>query len=496
MKHRLSLQHRVIAAAGLIMGLQITMPPAFAQDISVMGTKSAISEPTAASQNWREEYAYTLGVQAFTVGYPWIHLSKTRWRASHVKPTGNYDGVIAYTPFKNTFWHASRLADEYARTGVSPNGDTGYSVAWLDVGKEPVIVSVPKISDGRYYTMEFVSMDGDNFAYIGTRTTGQDAGKFAIVGPGWKGRLPAGVKLLPASRTPTVLIGMRVLVSGDDDFVNVKPWQQQVHMTPLSQWGKPQPAQPERMDVFKPGDPKQDPLADFRTLNQAWAENPPPAKLAQLSEMFKGIGIGPGLDLDKVDAATRRGLERAAAAGMRMVTGNARAAGKWPMINGWEFEPHAVGRMGDLDQYLERAGLTLSGLIWNDEAEALYIHGRRDSRGELLNGSRHGYRLRFAPGEKVPADAFWSVSLYGMDYNFVANPGKRFTIGDRTRGLKRDPDGGLTIYVQSDSPGADKESNWLPAPKDDFYLLFRGYLPKEAMLAHKWVPPAITPVEQ
>jgi hypothetical protein len=339
-------------------------------------------------------------------------------------------------------------------------------------------------------------MDGDNFAYIGTRTTGPNGGNFAIVGPDWKGHLPAGVKLLPASRTPTVLIGSRVLVSGNDDFVNVQGWQKQVRLTPLSQWGKPQPAQPERMDAFKPGDPKADPLADFRTLNQAWAENPPPAKLAHLTEMLKGIGIGPGLDLDKVDADTRRGLERAAATGMNMVIGNAHAAGKWLSTNGWEYEPHAVGRMGDQDMYLERAGLTLSGLVWNDEAEALYIHGLRDSQGELLNGGKRSYKVHFAPGEKIPADAFWSLSLYGMDYNFVDNPIKRFTIGDRTRGLKRDPDGGLTIYMQSDSPGADKESNWLPTPKENFYLLFRGYMPQKTMLAHDWVPPAITPTDR
>jgi len=494
MKHRLTHQRRAIAA--MFMGLQVAIAPAFAQEASTASAKPPHPESVTAAQNWREENAYTLGVQAFAVGYPWIHLSKTRWRVANVEQTGPFEGVMAYAPLKNTFWHGSRLSDEYSRTGVSPNGDTGYGVAWLDVGKEPIILSVPKVTGGRYYTMELCSMDGDNFAYVGTRTTGQQGGNFAIVGPGWKGRLPAGVKLLPASRTPAVLIAARILVNGNDDFPNVEPWWQQLRLTPLSQWGKTRPAQAERLDVFKPGDPKRDPLADFRTLNQAWSENPPPAKLAPLIEMFKSVGIGPGMDLDQVDADTRRGLERAAAAGMRMVIGNARGLGKAPSSNGWEFEPHAVGRLGDHDLYLERAGLTLAGLVWNDEAEALYIHGLRDSRGESLDGSKHRYTVRFAPGEKVPADAFWSLSLYGMDYNFVGNPIKRFTIGDRTRGLKRDPDGGLTIYVQSDSPGVDKESNWLPAPKAAFYLIFRGYLPQKALLAHEWVPPAIAPADQ
>jgi hypothetical protein len=495
MKCRFAAPRRALAAAVALLSLQLAIAPSYAQEAPAAATQPANTGSVAAVQNWREENAYTLGVQAFLVGYPWIHLSKTRWRASNVEPTGAGNGVLAYTPYKNTFWHATRLADEYAQTRISPNGDTGYSVAWLNVDKEPVILSVPKIPGDRYYTMQFCSMDGDNFAYIGTRTTGQNGGNFAIVGPNWKGKLPAGVKALPASRTPSVLIGSRVLVSGNDDFVNVQAWQKQVRLTPLSQWGKPQPAEPERMNVFKPGDPKVDPLADFRTLNQAWAENPPPAKLQHLTEMLKGIGIGPGLDLDKVDADTRRGLERAAAAGMNMVTGTARAAGKSKSHDGWEFEPHAVGRMGDQDMYLERAGLTLSGLVWNDEAEALYIHGLRDSEGELLNGGKRSYKVRFAPGEKIPADAFWSLSLYGSDYNFVDNAIKRFTIGDRTRDLKRDPDGGLTIYLQSDSPGADKESNWLPTPKDNFYLLFRGYMPQKTLLAHEWVPPAITPTD-
>jgi hypothetical protein len=471
-----------------LMAAETTPPP-------VAAHTSPASREAATTLNWREENAYTLGVQAFVVGYPWIHLSKTRWRVANVKPTGGAEGVIGYVPYKNTFWQASRLADQHTRTGISPNADTLYGVAWVDAGKEPVILSVPKIDGKRYYTMELCSVDGDNFAYVGTRTTGQAGGNFAIVGPNWKGKLPAGVKRLPASRTPAVLIAERVLVDGPEDFAAVDAWRQQLRLTPLSQWGKPRPAQPERLDVFKPGDPKQDPLADFRTLNRAWAENPPPEKLAPLIVMFKSIGIGPGLDLDNVDADTRRGLERAAVAGMRTVVGSARAPSKFAQRDGWEFEPHAVGRLGDEDMYLERAGLTLAGLVWNDEAESLYIHGLTDSRGQQLDGSKGRYVVRFPPGFKVPADAFWSLSLYAMDYNFFDNPIRHFTIGDRTRGLKRDPDGGLTIYVQSDSPGADKESNWLPAPRDPFYLIFRGYLPQEPMLAHDWVPPPITRVD-
>lgn len=490
---RLFAMRRALAAAGVLLSLQLAISPASAQEGSA-GATAAAAAPATATYNWREENAYTLGVQAFAVGYPWIHLSKARWRTANVKPAGHAQGVMAETPSWNAFWRASRLADEYARTGVSPNGDTGYAVAWLDVGKEPVVLSVPKMTGGRYYVMEICAMDGDNFAYVGTRTTGPQAGNFAIAGPGWKGHLPKGVKLLPASRTPTVLIAGRVLVSGNDDFPNIQPWWRQVRLTPLSHWGKPGPAPAGRLDVFKPGDPAQDPLADFRTLNQAWAENPPPEKLAHLVAMFKAVGIGPGMDLDKVDPDTRHGLARAAADGMRMVIGTARAS-KSASINGWEFEPHAVGRLGDEDLYLERAGLTLAGLVWHDEAEAIYVHGLRDNRGEPLDGGKHRYAVRFAPGAKVPADAFWSLSLYGMDYNFVANAAERFTIGDRTRGLKRDADGGLTIYVQSDPPGADKESNWLPAPKAAFYLMFRGYVPQAPLLAHAWTPPAIARVE-
>jgi hypothetical protein len=493
MKFRpMRLRSIAIATAALV-GMQYGTAFAATMDIAASDAISARSGAVS-GYNWREENAYTLGVQAYAVGFPWIHLSKIRWRIQNVKPTGDVDGMIAYAPLRNTIWQASRLPDYHARTGVMPNADTAYGVGWLNVGKEPVIVTVPKVSDNRYYTIEFSSIDGDNFAYVGTRTTGQVGGDFAVVGPDWHGKLPAGVKQLPASHTPWVLVGARILVSGNDDFVNVKGWQQHVRVTPLSQWGNAHPPAPQPTEVFKPGDPRQDPLADFRTLNKAWAENPPPARLAPLLAMFKDIGIGPGLDLDKVDADTRRGLERAAADGMRMVAANAHSPERAPISNGWQFAPHEVGHLGDKDMYLERAGLVLSGLIWNDEPEAIYVHGLTDSQGNLLDGANGRYVMHFAAGEKVPAKAFWSVSMYGLDYNFTQNQIDRSTIGDRTHGLKRDPDGGLTIYIQHESPGADKESNWLPAPKTGFYLLFRGYLPEEPLRAHEWIPPAITRV--
>lgn len=488
--------HPLALALCLAMSPPAVAAPTSTQNASMPSEQAVAIQSAAPKPGWREENAYTLGVQAYAIGFPWIHLSKVRWRVANVEPTGGAVGVMAYAPFKNTFWQASRLADHFARTGVMPNGDTLYGVAWLDVGAEPVIVSVPKHVPSRYYTMELVSMDGDNFGYIGTRATGQAGGDFAIVGPNWNGRLPAGVKRLPASRTPTVFVASRVLVDGADDIPAVRQWHQKIRLTPLSWWGKSQPAQPEPLNAFKPGDPKVDPLADFRTLNRAWAENPPPAKLAPLLAMFKSIGIGPGLDLDKIDADTRTGLERAAADGMRMVLGSARAARKTPLLNGWEYMPHTVGRLGVNDLYLERAGMTLSGLVWHDEAEAIYIPARSDDRGRALDGREGRYVVRFAPGQTVPAKAFWSLSLYAMDFNFIDNPIKRYTIGDRTQGLKRDVDGGLTIYIQTDSPGADKESNWLPAPKAAFQLILRGYLPQKALLDHSWAPPAITRFER
>lgn len=446
------------------------------------------TEPPA--KEWRVTYAYTLGVQAYVYGFPWVYLPTIRWLwvTQPVDPK-----TSPYAPV-NVFWHARNLVDASYRDGGSPNNDTLYSPAWLDVTDEPIILSVPDMGD-RYYAFEIAGMDSDNFAYVGKRTTGSKAGNYAITGPGWKGTLPEGVIALEPSRTPWVLVFGRTLVDGPEDLSNVNKLQDQYRLTPLSLWGKPDAKVPERRDVWMPFDATTDPLAEWKTMNRAMTENPPEARHAQLMKLFATIGVGPGQDIDKLDESTKRGLARAAKDGRKLLESVIASGDLGGRINNWNFPAIGIGRAGTIDDFLLRASLqALSGIIANDAEEAVYANTTVDSKGQPLDGSKR-YMIRFAADQLPKVKAFWSLTMYGPDFNLVDNPISRYSIGDRTPNLKRDADGGLTIYIQASSPGKNKESNWLPSTKSGpMFLILRSYMPEKEIVERTWQIPGIIKV--
>jgi hypothetical protein len=440
--------------------------------------------------DWRETYAYTLGTQAFIYGFPWVFLPQIRydWVTQPRNPKW-----IPYAPL-NQFWNSKELATAEYRDGGSPNNDTLYSMAVLDLAKEPLILSVPDVGE-RYYTFEIASADSDNFAYVGTRTTGTKAGHYAIAGPDWQGSLPAGVQALPPSRTNAALMFGRTLVYDQADLANVHKLQAQYRLTPLSQWGMSNPPAPaDDRNLWKPFDAKADPLAAFKTMNKAMSENPPDERHKSMITNFASIGVGPGQDVSKMDAATQRGLARAAADGMKVLRG-AISSGLGKKVNGWTYPPVTFGRAGLHDDFLLRASLQcLGGIIANDPEEAIYMNTFFDVDGKKLSGAQR-YVVHFPAGQLPDVKAFWSLTMYGPDNNFVVNPINRYKLGSYPKGaMQMDADGGLTLYLQNTSPGKDKESNWLPTPKDDFYLVLRTYLPGPSLLSQEWVPPAVTPV--
>lgn len=440
--------------------------------------------------SFRETYAYTLGIQAYIFAFPYSYNAELRWLwvTQPVNPQR-----IPYAPL-NQFWHNRDLADATYRNGGTPNNDTLYSIAWLDLAKEPLVLSVPDVPN-RYYVMEMASMDSDNFAYVGSRTTGPKAGNYLIAGPDWKGDVPAGLTLLPASRTNAALIIGRTLISNAADKANVHALQDRYRLTPLSQWGQPAAQRAEDRSVWKPYDRKADPLNEWKTINRVMAENPPEARLAAWMAQLASIGVGPGLDIDKLDAATRRGLARAAVDGRKLIKQAAEAGFGRLLLNGWEIQPLHFGRLGLSDQYLTRAAIqSMGGIIANDMDEAAYISAHNDGAGNRLDGSRQRYQIHFAPQDLPDAKAFWSLSMYDESTNFVANPINRYAIGDRSPGLHKDADGGLTLYLQADDPGPQKQANWLPIPRAPFYATFRAYVPGEAIVQRRWVPPAIQPL--
>ena len=377
--------------------------------------------------------------------------------------------------------------------GWFPNNDTLYSATWFNVGEEPLILSHPEMGE-RYFTFEISAFTSDNFAYVGQRTTGSSAGHFAIVGPGWSGDLPEGVVALPTCPTAWGLIAARTLVNGEEDLPAVHALQAQYKLTPLSLWGQEDAIVPENRDVYQPGEPAQDPLAPWKTLNAMLAENPPPEHHKLLLDQCARIGIGAGLDVEAQPAEVKRSLMRAAVIGVPLLR-NQFLGGDWAtIVNGWRYPPLTEGRSGD--DFLQRAAdQSLAGIVANDPDEAVYLVNFTDATGERFS-PKNSYMLHFAAGELPPVDAFWSLIPYlGGEMNLVPNPADKYSIGDRTPGLVHDADGGLTLYLQPESPGEQREANWLPTSGEkDWFLILRMYRPHQEVISATWKCPGVTRV--
>jgi hypothetical protein len=418
-----------------------------------------------------------LGVQAYIYCFPWAYMPDARWTRTEAI---NHQADI--------FHHVRKLEDAKHLNGGAPNNDTLYSRAWVYLKDEPVIISVPEIKD-RYYTMEIVDFMGDNFAYVGVRATGTKAGNYAIIGPGWKGELPAGVVSLPPSSTPWATILGRTLVKEGEDLNNVFAIQDQYKLTPLSQWGKAETKAPAGAVIWEAPSPKNDSLADWKTINRAMIEVPPAAGDAVLLHTFSLIGIGPGLDITTQDEATKRGLARAAVDGKKIIAGAFSGGYAQKQVHGWNFPPPATGRPTPTGDWLLRAVQMLAGFVANDPEEAMYLNVSLDSEGKALTGANK-YVIHFDKDGQPKVNAFWSVTMYNPQYNLVDNPINRYSRGDRS-GMKLNADGSLDLYLQKNSPGPDKEGNWLPAPDGNFFLIMRTYLPGKDLVDQTWQPPPL-----
>ena len=463
---------RLAIAGAAAAGLLVALAPNFAPP-----SAKADEAPPA---NWKEQNAYTLGVQAYLYAFPWAYMPEARWLRTEAldRQADRFDPI-------------RHLEDAKHLSGGAPNNDTLYSRAWVYLKEEPVILTVPEIAD-RYYTMEIVDFMGDNFAYVGTRATGTKAGNYAIVGPDWKGTLPEGVKALPPSSTPWATILGRTYVKDASDLDAAHKIQDQYKLTPLSQWGNAEVVPPKDAIIWEGFDPKTDPLADWKTIDRAMIEVPPPARDADMLQAFARLGVGPGLDVEAQDEATKRGLARAALDGKKIIADAFTAGYLQKQVNGWSYPPPATGRPSPTRDWIFRDMQMLAGFVANDPVEATYLNVSLDGDAKPLTGKSR-YVIHFDKGGEPKVKAFWSVTMYDLKYNLVANPIDRYSLGDRS-GMKHDADGGLTIYVQKDSPGPDEESNWLPAPDGQFFMIMRTYLPSEDIVDQTWQPPGITKI--
>jgi hypothetical protein len=479
---------RGLRMAGIVLSWSASAPmqaqspaPAAATSAATVEAPKAAAAPVVAPFDWREAHAYALGIQAFHYLYPWAYMPGARW--TRTENAGRQ---------ANRFAHIRDLETAAKLSGGGPNNDTLYSRAWLYVKDEPVIVSVPAIAE-RYYTLEFVDWLGDNFDYVGTRATGTQAGHYAVIPVGWKGTLPTGVKALTAVTTPWAIIMGRTFVKDAADLPAVRAIQDQYKITPLSQWGIANAVAPKTPEIWQPLETKADPLADWKNINRALTEVSPDPRDADLVQSFKQLGIGPGLDVDAQPAAIKRGLARAAVDGQRIVAQAINTGHLQNKVNGWFYPPKTIGRPTQSRDWLFRAMQALAGWVANDPEEAVYLNVAQDAQGQPLIGNNK-YVIRFKPEGLPKVKAFWSITMYNPLFNLFANPLNRYAVGDRS-GLKPDADGGLTIYVQRDSPGIDNESNWLPTPQNGRFLMFlRAYFPGDEILNQTWQPPDIVRV--
>jgi hypothetical protein len=457
-----------------------------------------------------EAAAFKNGVEAYLFGYPLVLLEVTKKIGTQPHAPGPH-GVI------NQFVHLWTFPDPNLTIIVSPNADTLYSSAILDLSREPIVLHVPD-TKGRYYLMQIMDAWTNVIAAPGKRTTGTKAGDFAIVGPGWKGALPQGVKKIQSPTNMVWIIG-RTQCNGKDDYAAVNAIQRQYTLTPLSFLGKPYtppgfgPPDPS-VDVTTPPVTqvaKMEAAAFFDRLALLMKDNPPAPADGPMVKKLAGLGIVPGQPFDPaaVDPMVMQGLEKAL--GMVKSFFDAAAKGTQGPIeesplarktfeilnnavrrvltnvkNGWMLPPMQLGRYGT--DYALRAYVALYAFGANWPEDAVYPSAQLDDRGQQLNGA-HRYVLHFPPGGP-PVKAFWSLSMYDSKQAFVPNPIERYAIGDRDR-LKFNPDGSLDLYLQHESPGKDQESNWLPAPQDNFNVILRLYWPQKSILDGAWTPPGV-----
>lgn len=433
-----------------------------------------------------EDEAYAIGLDAYVYAYPLVLMEVTRRVATSPEGAGR-----PYAPM-NRFAHMRTYPDASFKDVVRPNADTLYSTLWYDVSDQPLILTLPD-TGGRYHVVPLMDMWTDVFATLGTRTTGNGGGKVAIVGPHWNGKLPAALRIVRSPTASGWIIG-RVQTNGPADYDHVHAIQKGFAAAPLSGSNKPVAAGPPAVPaaVAAPLPPvvqvaQMKPDAFFALFAELLKRNPPHASDYGMLLRMEALGLVPGkpFDLAKTDPAMQRGLARAAQDGLRRITDRRKAV---PVTRaGWNVLGGAVGVYGN--DYLQRAFIAFAGLGALPPEEAVYPMVRLDGDGVPLTGASQ-YVLHFAKDEIPPADAFWSLTMYGEDQFFVANPINRFAIGDRDK-LAFNPDGSLDLYIQNERPGGDREANWLPAPKGPFSMNLRLYLPHRAVQEGAWSPPPV-----
>jgi hypothetical protein len=448
-------------------------------------------------QDAKELEALETAKDAYVYAYPLMTMEMTRRvSTNYAKPEGTFAPMGQFAKLRE-YPNASFNAV------TAPNADTLYTITWLDVSKEPWVISIPDLK-GRYAL--FPMLDGwtNVFQDPGKRTTGTGAQKYAITGPGWSGTLPAGVTEYKSPTGMVWLLGRIYCTGTPEDYKAVHAVQDQMAAVPLSSYGKPYTPTPGTVDTSIDGKTAvrervnaMDGASYFKLFAQLLKTNPPSADDAPMVAKLAKIGIVPGQDFDssKLEPSVAAGVGKAPKPAQDKIAAwfkEGMAAGDSKLENGWVFTTK-TGLYGT--NYLQRATITWYGLGANRPQDAVYP----TSEGPKIVEKYHGtdkYVLHFDKGQMPPVDGFWSITMYNAQYFFVDNPLNRYNVSQRNK-FMTNADGSTDIYIQAESPGKAKEANWLPAPKDDFVLMMRLYWPKEkdpSILNGTWKLPEVKKV--
>ena len=421
--------------------------------------------------------------QAYIYAYPMIAAYKAMYQFNIDKSSSQYKG-----PF-NTVVSTAEVFTPKDTAVVTPNSDTPYSMLQADLRAEPLIFCVPDIERNRYYVVQLIDMYTFNYGYVGTRTTGNDAGCYMVAGPGWRGIPPKGIHKVFQSETQFSLLIYRTQLFSPADIANVKKIQAGYTVQPLSAYVH-QPAPPPAAPIDFPKFTDDALKTDFpKFLNFLLQFCPPVAEEAVVRLQFATIGIGPAtpFDFSKLSETQKSELAQAVKDGYAAIQDRLNNIGR--EVNGWRVGSPFGNRDSYHGDFLRRAAAAMFGIFGNDAEEAVYPATRIDGIGAPLDGSKHNYTLTFAADSFPPANAFWSVTMYdGKTQLLIDNPINRYLINSpMLPSLKKNATGSLTMYIQKDAPPPDQKPNWLPAPNGPIYLVMRLYWPR------KVPPPSILP---
>ncbi|MHC8344341.1 DUF1254 domain-containing protein [Pseudomonas sp. RT6P73] len=436
------------------------------------------------------EEARGIAKEAYLYGFPVVEMYKTLYTQAVDKKSANFKA-----PF-NRIGNTAKAFTAKDTAFVTPNADTPYSFVWMDLRAEPVVLTLPPIDEHRYYSVQLIDAYTQNFAYLGTRSTGNNGGHFMVAGPNWQGQQPVKMDRLLRSETNIAYALYRTQLFDEKDLAKVKKIQKGYKVETLSHYVK-QKAPPKAPKIAwpKPTPTMSDTPDLFRYLNFMLAFAPAQDAEKDLLARFKTIGIEAGkpFKLHDFTPEQRQALE----------DGISDAKAEFAQFKKDKVDTHQI-TSGDFfgtrdhlkGNYLYRYAGANMGIFGNSAEEANYIGYFVDKDGQPVDASKHDYTLHFAKGALPPADAFWSLTMYdGKNKLLVANPLNRYLINSRMLpDLKLDADGGLTLYVQNKAPAKDLQSNWLPAPDGPFYGVLRLYLPKPEVTSGQWKMPLLTPV--